>query len=87
MNESIIIRRASLLEMDTAVAIDDDACTLCATVDLRFDIGPEHPFARAEYARWCSAVQAGNGYLAWNAEGSALGLLILGHVDGAAHLE
>lgn len=87
MNEPITIRAASLADMDTVRAIDDDAGTLFETIGLHFSIGPEHPYARAEYACWREAVESGTAFLAESAEGVALGLLIMNHVDGAPHLE
>lgn len=70
-------------ELDLAIAIDDDAVALFETVGLRFDLAPDHPFAQAEYARWAAAARAGLA-LVTEAEDA---LLVLGHVDGLAHLE
>ena len=76
----LTIWRAAPHELDEAVAIDDDACALFATVGLHLDLPPDHPFSRAERARWLAAMREG---LAWLAETPATaGLLVLGTIDG-----
>ncbi len=75
---------ADLAEM---VAVDDDACTLYARAGLHFDYGPEHPFARAEYDRWTRAAAEGLAFLAEEPGGRAVGLMILGRVDGLPYLD
>ena len=81
----LTIRRAAPHELDEAVAIDDDACALFATVGLHLDLPADHPFARAERARWLAAMREG---LVWLAETPATtGLLVLGTVDGIRYVD
>jgi GNAT superfamily N-acetyltransferase len=81
----ITIRRASPDEMAEAIAVDDDACALYDTVGLHFDIGPDHPFAQSEHARWHAAARVGRVYLAVSP--LVVGMLVLSVLDGARHLE
>jgi len=83
----ITIRPISPERIGEAVAIDDDACTLFATVGVHLDMSPDHPFARAEYARWTQAAQDGAAFLAERTGGPAVGLLVLGRVDGVPYLD
>jgi GNAT superfamily N-acetyltransferase len=87
MNASLPLRLASSNDVDTLVAIDDDACSLFSRVGLHFDIGPDHPFARAEYARWRAAVEAERAWVALGVDADPVGFVLVGEVDGAAHLE
>lgn len=84
----ITIRPASPDDIDEAVAIDDDACTLYEAAGLKVALGPEHPFARAERARWTRAAEEGLAFLAIAPDGRAVGLLVLGRLaDGEPYLE
>ena len=87
MSDPIVIRPASAVDIDEAIAIDDDACALYEQAGLHFDFGPEHPFARAEWARWAEAARVGSAFLAVAADGRAVGMLIMGRVAGAPYLE
>lgn len=87
MSEPVTFRSASPDDIDEAIAIDDDACTLYETAGLHLDIGPDHPFARAERARWLQAAREGCVFLAVSPAGSAVGLLVLGLVDGLRYLD
>jgi GNAT superfamily N-acetyltransferase len=84
---SITIRPASPDDIDEAVAIDDDACTLYERAGLHVDLGPEHPYTRAERARWTLAAEEGRAFLALASDGRAVGLLVLGLVDGEPYLD
>ena len=85
--EQILIRPVSTSEMDQVIAIDDDACALFEQAGLRFDIGPTHPFARSEWARWTQAATEGNAFFAeWPGVG-AVGMLVMGRIDGAPYLD
>jgi GNAT superfamily N-acetyltransferase len=83
--DATTIRPASPDEIDEAVAIDDDACRLFATVGLDLEIGPDHPFAQAERARWLAAMKEGSAYFAESS--TTVGLLVLGVVEGARYVE
>jgi GNAT superfamily N-acetyltransferase len=85
--QAVLIRSASPAEIAEMVAVDDDACMLYARAGLHFDFGPEHPFARAEYARWTLAAAEGLAFLAEEPGGPAVGLMILGRVDGVPYLD
>lgn len=84
MDSSSHLRPLAPDELAIAVAIDDDACALYQSGGIVFDIGPDHPFARAEYARWAHAARVG---LAFVSGEPAHALLVLGHVDGAPYLD
>ena len=56
---SIHIRPASPSDIAEMIAVDDDACALYAQVGLHFDFAADHPFPRAEYARWTLAASEG----------------------------
>lgn len=70
-----------------AIEIDDDACTLYPTVGVHFDIAPDHPFARSEYARWTQAARERLAFVAMRDGGPPQALLVLGYVDGQPYLE
>jgi len=73
--------------LSLAVGIDDDACTLYGRAGLHFDIGPDHPFSRQEHARWSSAASRGLLYFACVGDGPPVGMMVLGHVNGACRLD
>jgi GNAT superfamily N-acetyltransferase len=83
----VLIRHGKAEEMDLAIAIDDDACTLYAEAGLRFEIGPDHRFARQEYARWTRAATQGRLLFASRADGPPVGMMVLGFADGEPHLD
>lgn len=83
----VIIRPGAADQIADAIAIDDDACLLYESAGLRFDIGPDHPFAREEYARWTRAAEQGLLFFASRGEGPPAGMLVLGLVDGQPHLD
>lgn len=87
MHDGLTLRVLSADDIGEAIAIDDDACALYPTVGVHFDIGPDHPFARAEYARWTQAARDGLAFVAAENDGPALALLVLGHVDGLPYLD
>jgi GNAT superfamily N-acetyltransferase len=86
-SERFTIRPASPDEIDEAVDIDDDACTLFDTVGFQDDLGPQHPFKQAERARWLHAAREGSAFFAISRAGSAVGLLVLTFVDGQRYVE
>jgi GNAT superfamily N-acetyltransferase len=84
---AIMIRQASPAEIDEFVAIDNDACTLYAQAGLEVDLGPEHPYSRAERAYWTRAATDGGAFLAEQPGVGSVGLLVMDLVDGAPYLE
>jgi GNAT superfamily N-acetyltransferase len=87
MDADITIRGARPDELDLVVAIDDDASTLYVEAGLDVDLGPEHPFIRAERVTWGQAVAGGRVFFAEAPGGDALGVAVLDLVDGAPYLE
>jgi GNAT superfamily N-acetyltransferase len=87
MSDDVLIRRASPAEIAEVISIDDDACALYETVGLHFDIGPDHPFAQAEHARWARAANDGNVFLAERAGSPAVAVLVVGRVGGLAYVD
>ena len=87
MSAAITIRPASPGDLDEAVAIDDDACALYEAAGLHVDLGPGHPFSRAERARWLRAASEGRAFLAVQPGGHAVGMLTLGFAGGLRYLD
>lgn len=87
MRPPLSLRALSPDQIGDAIAIDDDACALYPTAGVHFDIAPDHPFARAEYARWTQAARDGLAFVAARGDEAALALLVLGHVAGEPYLD
>jgi GNAT superfamily N-acetyltransferase len=87
MDASVIIRPAATSECDILYAIDDDACTLFGQVGLDDDLPPDHPFTRAEHARWAAASAQGNAFFAQWPGGGPVGMLVMDLVGGAPYVE
>lgn len=87
MLQTLRLRALSPDQIGEAIAIDDDACALYPSAGIHFDITPDHPFARAEYARWTRAARDGLAFVAAREDGAALALLVLGRVHGEPYLE
>lgn len=81
------IRPARADEIALLNAIDDDAATLFAEHGLHIELSADHPFARAELARWQRSAQLGRAFLAVDDAGEALGLAALDLVDGEPYLD
>jgi len=86
-SSAITIRQASPAEIDEFVAIDNDACELYVKAGLDVELGPDHPYARAERAYWTRAAEDGGVFLAEQPGGGAVGLLVMAVLDGAPYLE
>lgn len=82
-----IIRRATREELELAIAIDDQACSVFATIGLGLAFPPDHPFTKGERARWAQAANDGRLLLATTGDGTAIGMAALGFVDGAPYLD
>jgi GNAT superfamily N-acetyltransferase len=87
--DELIIRLASPADIGHIVSIDDDACALFERAGVRLAFGPDHPYARAEYARWLQSAKDGTAFLAGRADTGAVpvGVLVMGHADGAPYLD
>ena len=59
MLPALVLRPAGVAEIEEAVRVDDDACTLFREAGLDLDLGPDHPFSRAERQRWTRAAELG----------------------------
>ncbi|HRI69337.1 MAG TPA: GNAT family N-acetyltransferase, partial [Polyangium sp.] len=81
------IRPARVNEVSVAVDIDDDACVLYANAGLTMELDDEHPFVRAEVARWAEAAQQQRMLLACSAAGEPVGFAVLNFIDGKPHLD
>jgi GNAT superfamily N-acetyltransferase len=89
VSDGIVIRRALPADITEVIAIDDDACALYEVAGIRFDFGPDHPFATAEWASWTRATNAGSAFLAVSERlgPRPIGMLVMSRVAGAPHLE
>lgn len=81
------VRLARADDIDTLVAIDDDASALYAAHGLALGVMEGDPFAVAERGRWLAAAEAGRALLAVDAGGTPLGFAALDVVDGAPYLD
>ncbi len=87
MQETLTLRALSPDDISEAIAIDDDAVALYATVGVHFDITPDHPFARAESERWTQAARDQLVVVAERPDLPSAALLVLGYVDGVPYLD
>jgi len=85
--EDLVIRLASSADFEQIVSIDDDACALFERAGVRLDFGPDHPYARAERARWLQSARAGTVFLAGRAAAVPVGLLVMSRADGEPLLD
>lgn len=83
----VAVRPARPDDLDTLIAIDDDACTLDADWGLVIDLEPSHPFVAAERARWQAATGAGLLEVAEAPDGTLAGFASRGIVDGEPYLD
>jgi GNAT superfamily N-acetyltransferase len=85
----VFIRPGREQELAVAVDIDDDAWAMFGELDRRFaiELGDDHPFVRAERARWAAAACAGGLCFACAPDGTPVGFAVLDTIDGAPHLE
>lgn len=73
-------------ELSTLVDIDDDACVLFVLAGFDVDLPAEHPYTRAERARWQRCLGRGSVVVADSGE-APVGFSALDVLDGAAYLE
>jgi len=78
---------ASASDGATLRAIDDDACALYAAHGIELELPHDHPFARAELARWLHSAELGSAFLAVDHAGRAVGFAALELVDGEPYLD
>jgi GNAT superfamily N-acetyltransferase len=84
---AITLRPALASEIAQLVSIDDDATALYAVHGMTIELGPDHPFVRAERERWLDSSERGRTFLAVAGGGAGLGFAALAEVDGAPYLD
>lgn len=69
--------------------IDRDACTAFVELDPGFDLElpAEHPFCKAEVARWAASARAGRLQFFCSPAGEPVGFAAMGFIDGLPILE
>lgn len=81
------IRPALPGEIDVLTAIDDDATALYAELGIVIELEPQHPFVRAEIARWTRSAELGRAFLAVDEAGTGVAFAALDIVDGEPYLD
>jgi GNAT superfamily N-acetyltransferase len=81
------IRPASSADFETIRSIDDDATALYAEHGLTILLAPDHPFARAELARWLRSAELGRAFFALDDAGQPVGFAALDWIDGQPYLD
>jgi GNAT superfamily N-acetyltransferase len=81
------IRPARSTDVDLIRLIDDDATTLYAEHGMAIELGPAHPFARAELARWLDSAEQGRAFFALDDAGEPVGFAALDWLDGQPYLD
>ena len=79
--------QARASDIDTLVAIDDDASALYKAAGLAIDLAVDDPFVVLERERWSRAAGAGDVWLATDYQAHAVGFSALGTVDGRPYLD
>lgn len=74
-------------ELESLVAIDDEASELYAQVGLKFALEKSHPFVVAESVRWAYAIERGLAHVAVNRQDEPIGFVTLSFVDGEPYLD
>jgi GNAT superfamily N-acetyltransferase len=81
------IRPGTPADLDTLVAIDDDAGQLYEQAGLHLELPADHPFVANERARWLRSLRSGDTFVAAEDGGAAVGMAVLELLDGAPYLE
>lgn len=81
------IRPARVEEVSVAMDIDDDAAMLYAEAGVPMEFDANHPFVKAEVARWTEAARHQRLLFACLAAGEPLGFAAFDFVDEKPHLE
>ncbi len=81
------IRPARETELETAIEIDKDACSLYAEVGLPIEFDDDHPFAQQERARWTEALHKKRLLMACSNDGQPIGFIAFDIVDGRPFVE
>lgn len=86
MPSPLQIRSAAPSELDVVLSVDDDASRRYPSAGVVIDLAVTHPFIVAERARWGASLARGDVFLA-ERDGGAVGVAVLGTVDGAPYLD
>jgi GNAT superfamily N-acetyltransferase len=81
------LRAARPDEIDTLRAIDDDAALLYAQHGIALVMAPDHPFARAERARWLRSAELGRAFVLVDALEQVAAYAVLDVLDGQPYLD
>jgi GNAT superfamily N-acetyltransferase len=81
------IRSGTPNDFGVIVALDDDAARLYDEAGLDLHLADDHPFTVAERAMWLRSLEAGDTFVAVDAEGAPVGFAALELVDGAPYLD
>src|SRR5580704_11396461 len=81
------IRVATPAELDTIVAIDEDAAQLYAQAGLHLVLPDDHPFTVNERACWWRSLERGSTLVAVDDGGAPIGFAALEIIDGAPYLD
>jgi GNAT superfamily N-acetyltransferase len=84
---SVTIRAGTPADLDTMVAIDDDASRLFVEAGLDVEFPAGHPFIANERARWRRSLELGHAFVAIDDEAGPVGFAALEIVDGAPYVE
>ena len=87
MRPAIQIRIASPGEMETLLAVDEDAGRRYAPAGVIIDLPSHHPFIVGERTRWAASLRSGDVFFAEEAGAGAVGIAVLGHLDGEPYLD
>ena len=87
MRPSVTTRTARPDELSSVLSVDDDASRRYPTAGLILDLPDGHPFAVAERARWARSLASGDVFIAEDAARRAIGIAVLGWIDGEPYLD
>ena len=87
MEHAFTIRSARPDELATVLAVDEDAGRRYAPAGVVIDLPPHHPFIVGERARWSFSLRSGDVFFAEDAAVGAVGVAVLGHLDGEPYLD
>jgi len=81
------LRTAEPSDLQSLMAIDDEASTLFEQAGLQFELAHNHPFVQAEALRWSQAIDQGLVYVAMNSQGESIGFAVCSLVDDEPYLD
>jgi GNAT superfamily N-acetyltransferase len=84
---AVVILLAQPSDIAQLRGIDDDASALYAEHGATIDLPADHPFARAELARWLRATELGRVFIAVEPSGARVAFAALDLVDGEPYLD